>query len=206
MDEDVSTHDLGIAILRFSLCLLSVGFAMKIKQLEIRRFRGIEDMTLVFDDHTVVIGPNGSGKTTIINALGLMLGRDRLIRDLTEHDFFGCDPQPTDRLEVIVTFTGFDGNDTNRHPAWFREGRGMPKWWNEETQTISARPKSDSQELCLQLAYAGRFDQDTLTVESRRYFYDDASIGDAFDEEGITDLPFRLLREVGFFLVPSQRT
>jgi hypothetical protein len=37
-------------------------------------------------------GGNNSGKSTVVEALTLLFGRDRLIRDLTEHDFYGSDP------------------------------------------------------------------------------------------------------------------
>ena len=65
---------------------------MRVALLSIENFRGIRSGKVQFRDHTVLVGPNNSGKTTIIEALALVLGRDRLVRDLTEHDFFGSNP------------------------------------------------------------------------------------------------------------------
>lgn len=42
--------------------------------------------------HAVLVGPNNSGKTTIVEALALLFGRNRLVRRLTEHDFHGSAP------------------------------------------------------------------------------------------------------------------
>lgn len=66
---------------------------MKIVRLDIAGFRGIETGRLLFDDFTVFIGANNCGKTTVIEALALLFGRDRLVRNLTEHDFFGSNPR-----------------------------------------------------------------------------------------------------------------
>jgi NAD(P)-dependent dehydrogenase (short-subunit alcohol dehydrogenase family) len=43
--------------------------------------------------------------------LALLLGRDRLVRNLTEHDFFGSNPQPEDCITIIATITDFVPND-----------------------------------------------------------------------------------------------
>lgn len=84
---------------------------MKVAVLQIENFRGIRSGTVQFHDHTVLIGPNNSGKTTIIEALSLVLGRDRLVRSLTEHDFFGSDPEAANRIKIIATVTGFEPED-----------------------------------------------------------------------------------------------
>ena len=42
---------------------------MKIKEISIKNFRGIEDLTLLLNDFTVLIGKNGVGKSSILHAL-----------------------------------------------------------------------------------------------------------------------------------------
>ena len=42
---------------------------MKIKEISIKNFRGIEDLTLKLNDFTVLIGKNGVGKSSILHAL-----------------------------------------------------------------------------------------------------------------------------------------
>ena len=106
---------------------------MRILALSIRGFRGIQQTDIRFGEHDVLIGPNGAGKSTIIDALSLVFGRTRLVRELTEHDFYGSHPQATSRIHIIATLAGFDGEDPERNDVWFREGRAVPKWWDSST-------------------------------------------------------------------------
>lgn len=99
----------------------------------IENFRGIREGTVRFGPHTVFIGPNNCGKTTVIEALALLFGRDRMIRALTEHDFFCSDPAPVDRIRLIATLIGFEGDVPAQHMDWFRDDRGIVKWWNRST-------------------------------------------------------------------------
>src|SRR5262245_41216636 len=100
---------------------------MKLLALVIEGFRGIQHANIRFGNHDVVIGPNGAGKSTLIDALSLVFARTRLVRDLTEHDFYGSCPEASSRIRIVATLGGFEGNDSNQHDAWFREGRAVPK-------------------------------------------------------------------------------
>lgn len=85
---------------------------------------------------SVLVGPNNCGKTTITEALALVLGRDRLIRGLTEDDFYGSTPAAADRVAIVATFTGFTPNDADHHHDWFRHGRAVPKWEDADIHPI----------------------------------------------------------------------
>ncbi|WP_423156367.1 ATP-dependent nuclease [Stenotrophomonas maltophilia] len=179
---------------------------MRVADLSIHNFRGVSEGHLRFSKHVVLVGGNNTGKTTVIEALTLLLGRDRLIRDLTEHDFFGSDPQPDDRIKLIATITGFDGNDPNQHPEWFRDGRAVPKWLDEATGTVHPLPTETAKHLCCQIAVQAYFDQLSLTVEVVRYFHDQDGAIDPFDEDSPVAVPNRLIQQFGFFLVRASRT
>jgi putative ATP-dependent endonuclease of OLD family len=117
---------------------------MKVAALSIENFRGIRSSKVVFRDHTVLVGPNNSGKTSIIEALALVLGRDRLVRDLTEHDFYGSNPQAVDRIKIVPS-TAIDGirprklgshlthrwrkRDSNR---WSLREKGRRRWCGDK--------------------------------------------------------------------------
>jgi putative ATP-dependent endonuclease of the OLD family len=77
---------------------------LRIAQLNIQGFRGQQRRSKA-SQHTVLVGPNNCGKTTIIEALALLFGRDRLVRRITEHDFFGSTPDESTRLTIIATVT-----------------------------------------------------------------------------------------------------
>ncbi len=66
---------------------------MRACRLIIKNFRGVKATTLLLPKHGVLIGDNNTGKTTILEALDLVLGPDRLNRQppIDEHDFFRGD-------------------------------------------------------------------------------------------------------------------
>jgi predicted ATPase len=179
---------------------------MQIADLRIENFRGIKTGHVRFGGHTVLVGPNNCGKTTVIEALALLFGRDRMVRPLTEHDFFGSDPQPADRIRLIATVIGFDGNDPAEHLEWFRDDRGVPKWWDPGRAIASPTRDEPGWQLSCQIGFCARFDREDLEVETVRYFHDDDAAGDVFLEENHVVVPHRLIRDVGFFLVPASRT
>lgn len=63
---------------------------MRAARIRINNFRGIKQSTLILPKHGVLIGDNNTGKTTVLEALDLVLGPDRLNRQppIDEHDFF----------------------------------------------------------------------------------------------------------------------
>ncbi len=179
---------------------------MEIASLKIENFRGVRNGLIRFSPHTVLVGANNCGKTTVIEALALLFGRDRMIRTLTEHDFHGSNPQPADRIRLIATVIGFHGDDPAQHPDWFRDDRGIVKWWDAATGAVHPARNSPAWKLACQIAFSARFHRPSLEVETLRYFHDDDSVGDVFDDETATPLPARLIRELGFFFVPAART
>ena len=179
---------------------------MKLLALSIRGFRGVQEADLHFGQHDVLVGPNGAGKSTIIDALSLVFGRTRLVRDLTEHDFFGSRPEATSRILIVATLAGFDGDDPERNDTWFREGRAVPKWWNASTNQIEPEPDDHAQTLCAQVAFAARFDLEELVVESIRYFHDDDDVEDPFLDDAVQPIPIRLFDDIGYYVLPARRT
>src|SRR5216683_2774797 len=105
---------------------------MTILRLRIDGFRGIEKGDIRFPGHTVLIGPNGCGKSSVVDALSLVLGRSRMVRPLTEHDFTGGDPGPASRIRIVATLAGFSSDDPSDHHDWFQSGRAVPKWFDEQ--------------------------------------------------------------------------
>jgi putative ATP-dependent endonuclease of the OLD family len=64
-------------------------WTLKVSKLSIANFRGIKSATLMFPAHAVLIGDNNTGKSTVLEAIDLVLGPDRLNRrpPVDEHDF-----------------------------------------------------------------------------------------------------------------------
>jgi putative ATP-dependent endonuclease of OLD family len=181
---------------------------MHIVRLKISGFRGVRSADISFGQHVVLVGPNNSGKTTIIEALALLFGRDRLVRRLTEHDFHGSAPDETARILCIATLTGFTPNDPHHHSSWFSPERGVEKWFDPNTKTLSAASNAQHTDLAVQIGFAARFDLDELEAETIRFFVDDeATLGDPFAEDAhLRTIHAKVLQELGFFLVPASRT
>jgi predicted ATPase len=179
---------------------------MWIRQLLIENFRGIKSALVDFSERqTTLVGPNGAGKSTVLEAFALLLGRDRLVRTLTEHDFYGSNPGAADRIRLIATITGFSSNEATDHSQWFSERCGVPKWLAPDGALLP-EPKTEEDALAIQIGFCARFDRDELYVETIRYFHDDDTIVDPFDEDVVQKVQLRLLTEIGFFLVPAHRT
>ncbi|MGA2401986.1 MAG: AAA family ATPase [Syntrophobacteraceae bacterium] len=63
---------------------------MRVRRLTIKNFRGIANGTVDFAAHTLLVGGNNIGKSTVCEALDLVLGPERLSRRpiIDEHDFY----------------------------------------------------------------------------------------------------------------------
>lgn len=179
---------------------------MKVFALSIRNFRGIATADLVFEDHVVLIGPNGVGKSTVVDALSLVFGRSKLVPLLTEHDFRGSTPDRAARISIVATLGGFSPDDPDAHRGqWFRQGRGVEKFWSSQQKKALPARTALNEPLCVQIGLCARFDHDDLSVEQVRYFHDDASVTDPFDD-GVVTFPNVLLNEIGFYVIPARRT
>jgi energy-coupling factor transporter ATP-binding protein EcfA2 len=178
---------------------------MRVAKLRIGGFRGIRNGEFVLHQKTAIVGPNGCGKSTIVDALSLVLGKSKMVRNLTEHDFTGSCPTPSDRFTIVATISDFSSEDPSDHPDWFRMGRAIPKWIDADGKLHSSSAKDRG--LAGELAFAARFDHTDLTVETVRYFHDDDDVTDPFaDEVMLAQIPIRLLGELGYFVLPARRT
>ena len=93
---------------------------MKIARLSITNFRGVADATLHFDGHTLLVGTNNVGKSTVCEALDLVLGPDRLSKfpPVEEFDFYNsvyieADKTTPKTLRIEVVLIGLSAEVTN---------------------------------------------------------------------------------------------
>lgn len=73
---------------------------MRVLQLKIENFRGVKKADLMFNRHTLFVGGNNVGKSTVCEALDLVLGPDRLKRfpPVEEFDFYNAEYLSDDGL------------------------------------------------------------------------------------------------------------
>lgn len=78
-----------------------MGCRMRIESIHVRNFRCILDQELPLENHTVLVGSNGSGKSSFIQALRVFYDANA---KLSEEDFYNRDT----KREIVIktTFTG----------------------------------------------------------------------------------------------------
>ena len=81
---------------------------MKIQAVSIKNFRLLKDVTIDFDSVTTLIGPNGTGKSTVLRALDWFFNGGKSF-ELGKSDC--CFGETEEDIEVIVTFTDLTEKD-----------------------------------------------------------------------------------------------
>ena len=112
---------------------------MRIVRIDIENFRGIAKGELFFSGHTVLVGDNNAGKSTVLEAIDLVLGPERLGRQpvIDEHDFHvGCyvdsEGNPVEiKIEVVVV------DLTDEQIRYFKDHL---EWWNENGKNLLEGP------------------------------------------------------------------
>ncbi len=91
---------------------------MKLKEITIENFRGIRSLHLPIDGLTVLIGENNTGKSTVLEAIRLVLTRGfgtRRDGRFSEYDFHLADatatPQTADPISIILHFAEEQENE-----------------------------------------------------------------------------------------------
>lgn len=137
---------------------------MKVRRITLHNFRGVQNGTVLLDGHSLLVGRNSVGKSTICEALDLVLGPERLFRRpvIDEYDFYAAQYQEVDgdllevRIEVILT---------ELSPEAQRRFNGrLRRWSAESTDFIDTSADAldladaDGVEWCLPVVFVGRFD------------------------------------------------
>src|SRR5665811_449365 len=118
------------------------GPEMKIQSVRIKNFRTLKDVTVSFDSVTTFIGPNGTGKSTVLRALDWYFNGKA--GALTEKD---CSFGATDEdIEVQVTFDGLTGKDRDELGKYAPAGVATFTAWKRRSpdgsESLSANSKS----------------------------------------------------------------
>lgn len=113
---------------------------MYLVRVRVRNFRGIAHGEVLLEGHTVFVGDNNAGKSTLLEAVDLVLGPERLNRRpvVDEHDFYAgmyVDPakQEVTPIQVEVIVTGLS-EEQQRH---FRD---HIEWWDANAKALLEGP------------------------------------------------------------------
>lgn len=188
---------------------------MKVARLSIQNFRGIKSAELLFDGHTLMVGANNVGKSTLCEALDLVLGPDRLNRfpPVDEFDFYNgqylaasaepaaqdTEPQPIPlRIEAVLVEIGEE--------IAAKCGGHVEFWHVEENRLLevgeleAANPPTAVP--CLRVETIGRYNPEEDEFEAKTYF---SHSPDAQDGE-LFAIPRPIKRLFGFLYLRTLRT
>jgi putative ATP-dependent endonuclease of OLD family len=189
---------------------------VKISQLSIENFRGVRTAHLLLPDHAVLIGDNNTGKSTVLEALDLVLGPDRLSRlsPIDEHDFHlgrylqaetasdtASSEAATGPPQIVVTATVTGLSEEQR--SYFGD---YIEWWDASKQAFYDTPDPAGLDAspsvpALRITFIGNYDPEEDDFEGKTYFTRTL-------EENETPAPFtkRDKQKCGFLYLRSIRT
>ncbi|MFL9954220.1 AAA family ATPase [Paraburkholderia nemoris] len=184
---------------------------MKIVSLEIENFRGIRSAKILLDGHTLLIGANNVGKSTICEALDLVLGADRLNRQspIDEFDFYNAKymerqaaDEPPKLIEIRIEATLVEFGDE----IGDRCGGHTEFWHVKERRLLGAGEidlaNSPAAVRCLRVVTIGRYDPEEDEFRADTYF----SHSPERAEGELTSLPRPIKRTFGFLYLRTLRT
>lgn len=180
---------------------------MLVSRLSIENFRGIKNAELHFSGHTLLIGGNNIGKSTICEALDLVLGPDRLNRTppVEEFDFRNAGYLAEDRetaipirIEAILTDLSDEIKTmcTANLEFWHKSDRRL---LNEGEIGATDDPNVD---LCLRLITIGKYDIEDDQFVARTVY----GRGEEDAEGEPKPIPNRVKRSFGFLYLRTIRT
>jgi putative ATP-dependent endonuclease of the OLD family len=178
---------------------------MKIARVIVRNFRGVAAGEVHLEGHTVLVGDNNVGKSSLLEAIDLVLGPERASRRpvVDEHDFYGGNyyDERTDDIsaiqsEVVVT-------DLNEEQL--RHFRDHVEFWDTAAKVLAAPPANGAYagtvHPALRAFFNGWYDREEDDFFGGTYF----AVPQAADGQYV---PFKTedKRKCGFLLLRTLRT
>ena len=178
---------------------------MKLVNIKINNFRGIKHSDLNIPAQAVLVGDNNTGKSTILEAIDLVLGPERLARKpvIDEHDFYAgkyldVDNNPIEiSIEVIITDL-----DAEQQIHFMNN----LDWWNTNSQTLLQGPPPEATDgdgvvPALRLGFRGYYDAEEDDFAGETFF-----LSPELDEGKHDPLRLKDKRMCGFLYLRTLRT
>lgn len=167
---------------------------MKVRQLEIENFRGVRAGKVVFADNTLLVGGNNVGKSTVCEALDLVLGPERTSRRpvVDEHDFHRSTYVDADKkaVPIIIRAVVVDLPDEAR-----RRFGGHLRRWNDTDRSFvddleNGAEQADDEGVtwALQVSFRARYDAVEDDFDADTFFEHPLPELDELDDEEASSL------------------
>jgi putative ATP-dependent endonuclease of the OLD family len=189
---------------------------VQVRQIRLENFRGVKSGVVRMDGHTLLVGSNSTGKSTICEALDLVLGPERMFRRpvIDEYDFYGARYQERDgelpevRIQVVLA-------DLSEE-ALRRFGGHIRRWSIETGSYLDLEPgsvdRTEEGEWCLPVVFLGRYDPQEDDFVGGTYFAhpespaDDDGEGPSALGAGLAPFTREHKRHCGFLYLRPNRT
>ncbi len=180
---------------------------MRVRRLSIENFRGVANAVLHFDGHTLLIGMNNVGKSTVCEAIDLVLGPDRLSTHppIGEFDFYNsryldADDETPKPLRIEVILTGLSDELRNSCGSHL-------EFWHQEQRRLLIEGEVDlidtpAVEPCLRLETVGKYDPEEDEFEAQTYF----SFSPNEPDGSLRPVSKTIKRMMGFLYLRALRT
>ena len=117
---------------------------MRLTEVKIKNFRSFEDETISFDDYTCFVGPNGTGKSTVLQALNVFFRNTSEasvnLLTLSEEDFHHKNTQ--EPIEISLVFEHLSPDAQEDFKAYFRNNKliiSAKAVWDPNTNTAEVK-------------------------------------------------------------------
>jgi putative ATP-dependent endonuclease of OLD family len=154
---------------------------MKIVQVKVANFRGIAQGTVHFDGHSVLVGDNNAGKSTLLEAIDLVLGPERLSRRpvVDEHDFYAGQYLSAEGQPILL---GVEVIIADLNEEQLRHFREHLEWWDTNAKTLLAGPPVEGTDAAgvgpaLRVFFRGAYDAEEDDFLGNTFFSLPAPIG-----------------------------
>ena len=189
-----------------------------VRRLNIKNFRGVKEGVVDFQSHTLLVGGNNVGKSTICEALELVLGPERAYRRpvVNEHDFHAGDYLDKDgnpiyiKIDVVLLHLpkGMELKLFSKTRPWSDEKGGFVDKDGAEPEDADG----DDVVRALPLTFIGYYDREEDDFVGTTYFAhpveeineDDENYGKPF--AGLKSFPRDLKMKCGFIYLRTLRT
>lgn len=179
---------------------------MHIVRVRVLNFRGISSGQVQFDGHAVLVGDNNVGKSTLLEAIDLVLGPERLNRRpvVDEHDFYSGNYVDVEKKEVVpiqseVVVAGLN-DEQQRH---FRDHL---EWWDANAKAFLEGPPPEGVDQAHMWATLRVFFNGWYDVEEDDFFGDTYFAHPVLSEGGYIRFTTSDKRRCGFLYLRTLRT
>jgi len=162
---------------------------MRVRRLTIENFRGVKHGEVAFEQHTLLVGGNNVGKSTICEALDLVLGPERMFRHpvIDEHDFYKGryvdDDDAVVEIRIQAVLIDLDDEQQRRFFTHLRRWDDAAREFVDEGPGGLGRSDDSSVLWALSAVFLGRYDRDEDDFVGETFFDHPVPPTDGLDDE-----------------------